>query len=184
VALRQRSNGEVRINAPGSQRIRFQHDGSIARMTITPNGNTIIAGVNELGGSAAGDVLQVNGSAFKNDGNSQWSFTSDVQVKEHVRDLEYGLEQVLKVRPVRFSYNGKAGTRAGAENIGIIGQEIESIFPEMIDRVPVRDEELETPELRVFNGSGLQFVLVNAVKELAARVAKLEAERNRATEAE
>lgn len=182
IALRQRSNGEVRINAPGTQRIRFQQDGSIARMTIIPNGNVVIGGVNQLGGANAGHRLQVAGGAFKNDGSGQWAFTSDRQVKDHIRELDYGLDKVLQVQPVRFCYNGKAGTEAGAENIGIIGQEIEEIFPEMVRRVPVQGEDdLESDDLCVFDGSALQFILVNAIKELAAKVEKLEADLDAAT---
>jgi len=57
----------------------------------------------------------------------------------------------------------------------VLGQEIEKIFPEMIRRVPGGlDGEPGTEDLRIYDGSALTFVLVNAVKELAGKVEQLE----------
>jgi len=79
------------------------------------------------------------------------------------------------VRPVRFRYNGRAGTPAGQESVGVLGQEIEKVFPEMIRRVPGGlDGEPDVEDLRIYDGSALPFVLVNAVKELAGKVEQLE----------
>jgi hypothetical protein len=92
-----------------------------------------------------------------------------------VRDLETGLAELRQVRPVRFRYNGRAGTTAGLGGVGVLGQEIETVFPEMIRRVAMGDGADPGPEdMRVFDGSALTFVLVNAVKELAAKVDRLE----------
>jgi hypothetical protein len=76
---------------------------------------------------------------------------------------------------VRFRYNGRAGTPTGQEGVGVLGQEIEQIFPEMIRRVPGgMDGETDAEDLRIYDGSALTFVLVNAVKELAGKVERLE----------
>ena len=81
--------------------------------------------------------------------------------------------QLRHVRPVRFRYNGRAGTQAGRASIGVLGQEIETVVPDTIQHVKVaNDPELE--DLRVFDPSALTYVLINAVKELAARVERLE----------
>jgi hypothetical protein len=79
------------------------------------------------------------------------------------------------VRPVRFRYNGRAGTIPGHEGVGVLGQEIEKIFPKMIRRLPGGlDGEPDLKDLRIYDGSALTFVLVNAVKELAGKVEQLE----------
>ena len=92
-----------------------------------------------------------------------------------MRDLEVGLAQLRQVRPVRFRCNGRAGTPAGLAGVGVIGQEIEKIFPEMIRRVPGGvDGEPGLEDLRIYDGSALTYVLVNAVKELAGKVEQLE----------
>ena len=53
----------------------------------------------------------------------------------------------------------------------MLGQEVEKVFPEMIRRVP---GEPGLQDLRIYDGSALTFVLVNAVKELAGKVEQLE----------
>jgi hypothetical protein len=63
----------------------------------------------------------------------------------------------------------------GQEGIGVLGQEIEEIFPEMIRKVRGGlDGEPGIEDLRIYDGSALTFVLVNAVKELAVKVEQLE----------
>jgi hypothetical protein len=89
--------------------------------------------------------------------------------------LDVGLAQLRQVRPVRFRCNGRAGTPAGRAGVGVIGQEIEKILPELIRRVPgdvVGEPDLK--DLLIYDGSALTYVLVNAVKELAGKVEQLE----------
>ncbi len=172
-AIRQSPQGATHINAADGQVVSFRQNGSV-RMALSTTGQVIVAGESNLTGSA-NQALQVNGSAFKNDGNAAWAFTSDARVKEDVRDLEVGLTQLRRVRPVRYRYNGRAGTRAGLPGIGVLGQEIEEIFPETIERTSAyANAENEIEDLRIFNPSALTFVLINAVKELADKVEKLE----------
>jgi hypothetical protein len=172
-AIRQSPQGATHINAADGQVVSLRQNGSV-RMALSTTGQLIVGGESNLTGSAS-QPLQVNGSAFKNDGTGTWAFTSDARVKEHVRDLDVGLQHLRRVRPVRYRYNGRAGTRAGLQGVGILGQEIEKIFPESIERVSAAETpENEIEDLRIFNPSVLTFVLINAVKELAEKVEKLE----------
>jgi hypothetical protein len=64
---------------------------------------------------------------------------------------------------------------AGTEYVGLVAQSVKSIMPELvtlaageIDGVPVND-------LHILNGTPLVYALINAVKELAAKVEALEA---------
>lgn len=176
-ALRQRANGEVFLNAPANRRLRIGQDGSVTpAVGIATNGNVVVGNADNLPGGT-GHRLQVNGTAAKNAGGATWDVLSDARVKEDVRDLEFGLSQLLAVRPVRFRFNGRAGTPAGREEVGIIGQEIEAVFPEMVERVrgALDAGGEERDDLRMYNASALTYVLVNAVKELAAKVERLEA---------
>jgi hypothetical protein len=171
-ALRQGPRGDVQINAAAGRQVTILQNGDSPRLGISATGNVIIGGESELGGAA---ILQVNGDACKMNGGGNWSVCSDARLKENVRDLEAGLAQLRRVRPVRFCYNGRAGTVAGHEGVGVLGQEIEKIFPEMIRRIPNDlDGEPDTEDLRIYDGSALTFVLVNAVKELAGKVEQLE----------
>lgn len=172
-ALRQAPDGSVSVNSAAAERLSLRQ-GDAARLGISVTGQVIVGGENNLAGSA-NQALQVSGSAFKNDGNANWAFTSDARVKEDIRDLEVGLAELRRVRPVRYRYNGRANTQAGLECVGVLGQEIEQIFPETIEKVPASGTGEDTiDDLRVFNPSALTFVLINAIKELAQKVESLE----------
>jgi hypothetical protein len=175
-ALRQATTGAVHLNAPTGQIVSIRQGGATARLAVSTAGNVIVGSESELAnipnppGTA---VLQVSGDAFKSTGNANWLITSDARLKDDVRDLEAGLSELRRVRTVRFRYNGRAGTSAGADGVGVIGQEIETIFPETIKRGSAPGDP-GLADLRVFDSSMLTYVLINAVKELAARVERLE----------
>jgi hypothetical protein len=170
-ALRQGPRGDVDINAAAGRSVSIRQNGDPIRLGISAVGNVVVGDNIDLVDTA---VLQVKGDVFSSTGKFVGP-PSDARLKEDVRDLEAGLAQLRRVRPVRFRYNGRAGTIAGQESVGVIGQELEKIFPEMIRRIPARvDGEPDTDDLRIYDGSALIFVLVNAVKELAEKVEQLE----------
>jgi hypothetical protein len=171
-ALRQSPNGAVHVNAPAGQVIGFRQGGTAIRLGVSANGNVVVGSEADLPGAGAA-IFQVAGSAFKNDGSGAWTFSSDARVKEDVQDLELGLAELRQVRPVRFRYNGRGGTPAGQAGVGVLGQEIETIVPETVKRVSVADDP-GLDDMRVFDPSALTYVLINAVKELDARVEQLE----------
>jgi hypothetical protein len=174
-ALRQGPNGNVHINAAIGQPVSIRQSGSNVRLGVSAAGNVVVGSETDLAVAPPTTALQVVGGAFKNTGSGSWLIPSDTRLKEDVRELEAGLAQLRRVRPVRFRYNGRAGTPAGQEGVGVLGQEIEKIFPEMIRRVSGGlDGEPDTEDLRIYDGSALTFVLVNAVKELAGKVEQLE----------
>jgi hypothetical protein len=174
-ALRQGPNGDVDVNASQGRSVRIRQNGSSVRLGISPAGNVVIGSDSDLPGAPANCTLQVAGDAFKLAGGASWQTVSDARLKEDVRDLEAGLEEIKRVRPVRFRYNGRAGTPAGREGVGVLAQEIERVLPETVCAASCG--ELGDPELqsiRVFDASALTFVLINAVKELAGKVERLE----------
>lgn len=172
-AIRQSPQGATHINAADQQVLSLRQNGGV-RMGISTTGQVIIGGETNVTGSA-NQILQVSGSAYKNDTKATWDNNSDARVKENIRDLEAGLAQLRRVRPVRYRYNGRASTRAGLEGVGVIAQEIEQVFPETVERVPTATAaEGDIDDLRIFNPSMLTFVLINAVNELAEKVERLE----------
>jgi len=134
--------------------------------------------------SPAGDLL-ITGTATK-PGGGAWTATSDARIKDVLGDYTHGLAQVMQLLPVRYTFKGNYSKQATGplphqqlaeeqrEFVGLIAQQAEVPMPEMvttevgfIDGKPVAD-------LRVLDTTALVFALVNACKELAARVAALE----------
>ena len=153
----------------------------------------------------SGATFLTTNNAYK-PGGGPWSDSSDARIKNVLGDYTRGLDAILQLQPVRFTFKGNdtveppsetfvvdgevktkrsvtpapyqnsahalvAGTR---EFSGLIAQAVEGVMPEMvrlregyIDGQPVSD-------LRDLDTTPLLFALVNAVKELAARVEQLE----------
>jgi hypothetical protein len=118
--------------------------------------------------------LHVNGSAGKPGGGS-WSVASDLRLKNVDGAYTRGLEDLIRLRPVRFHY--KAGNSRGLpgadEEIGFVAQEAREAFPESV--IENADGYLD------FNMHAVNVALVNAVKELKKRL-DAERERNEALE--
>jgi hypothetical protein len=101
-----------------------------------------------------------------------WLTFSDRRVKEDIAPYEHGLEAILALAPVQFRY--RAGTPfADAERtvrLGLIAQDVEPVLPELVGSTWFGGEALAT-----ISPGNLVYALINAAKELAARVAALEA---------
>jgi hypothetical protein len=85
--------------------------------------------------------------------------SSDARLKSDIETIVDALALVSALRGVRF-------TMDGTRQIGVIAQEVEAVLPEV-----VRDNEAGQLSVAYGNITGL---LIEAVKELAARVAALE----------
>jgi hypothetical protein len=116
-----------------------------------------------------------NGGAAKPGGGS-FTATSDARVKDVVGVYERGLDDILQLNPVRFTYNGKAETPTdGQERVGLLAQEVRQIIPEMVssrlDKLNKEDEQ--HTEILMVDPSDLVFALVNACRDLKEQVSSL-----------
>ena len=94
------------------------------------------------------------------------SFTpSDIRLKSHVTPLTHVLEKLAQLRGVSFEWNEAAapltGRTPGQRDIGVIAQEIEALFPELITTWGAEGYKAVAYEK-------LTGVLLAAVKELKA----------------
>ena len=88
------------------------------------------------------------------------TIASDARLKENVKDLNYGLKDVLDIRPVSFDWKEK---RNGQHDIGVIAQEIEKIIPEVVVEVDTLNSGEETH--KTVDYAKLTSVLIKAVQE-------------------
>ena len=72
----------------------------------------------------------VSGSIYST--NTSISSISDGRLKENVRDLDTGLEQVLALQPRRFDWKENEGT-GQKDAIGFVAQEVEAVLPDVIN---------------------------------------------------
>ena len=95
--------------------------------------------------------------------------TSDARFKQHVRPLAGALAGVRALRPVRYDWNAlgqQHGGTAGTEQVGLLAQEVEQVYPELVST--------DAQGYKAVNYAQLTPVLIGAIKELAARNASLE----------
>lgn len=100
------------------------------------------------------------------DGSSTlYSTSSDYRLKENLRELEDGIDNVLKMKPLR--YNWKAD---GREGIGFIAHELSEIVPEAVTgEKDAVDEEGKIKPQAVDYGRITPY-LVKAIQELVEEV--------------
>ena len=92
-------------------------------------------------------------------------YSSDAQFKDNVETLEGALDKVKAIRGVRFDWNDKQDVFEG-HDIGVIAQEVEAVLPELV-------HYREHNDSKAVDYVKLTAVLIEAVKELAAKVEEL-----------
>jgi hypothetical protein len=111
-------------------------------------------------------------------GTTAWTNISDERTKKNVQNYPYGLSELSQLRTVTYQFNGQYGTTNEEKvNVGLIAQEVQNTsFSDMVSKwVHTNKETGEQTELLSINTTPLVFALINAVKELDARVKALEA---------
>ena len=103
------------------------------------------------------DMSEAGAATF----NDNVTAYSDERLKENIRTIENGLDKVEQLRGVTY-------TRDEKESIGVIAQEVEKILPEI---VLTADDEMGTKSV---DYGRLTAVLIEAVKDLSAKVKELE----------
>ena len=125
------------------------------------------------------------GSCYQGDNTTAWSTMSDRRLKKNIVDNSKGLAEIDQLRVTNFEYRAREeidmsefplandpgqvvlGEGNGGVHTGVIAQEIEAVLPECIK---VSDRGAKT-----VNTDPIMWALVNAVKELSAKVKALEA---------
>jgi hypothetical protein len=140
---------------------------------------TFATATGRLGIGTATPAFQLQlstGPAAKPDG-TLWTVASDVRLKTVLGPFTDGLAVLEQLAPVRFLYNGQGGIPATTEaQIGFVAQDVQPVAPYLVGSYPGRltPEDAEDTAILTYEGHALAFVLLNAVRELAARLTALE----------
>ena len=93
-------------------------------------------------------------------------YSSDKQFKDNIVTLDGALDKVKAIRGVRFDWNDKQDVYEG-HDIGVVAQEVEAVLPELV-------HYREHNNSKAVDYVKLTAVLIEAVKELSAKVDALE----------
>jgi hypothetical protein len=126
-------------------------------------------------GGSTGFINPNGGSLYQGNNSSSWATTSDQRLKKNIADNNDGLNKINSIRVRNFEYRlpeeitelpqAQAIQKSGVQ-LGVIAQELQAVLPECV-------KQESTGVLRV-DADNLTWYLINAVKELTARVKQLE----------
>ena len=104
------------------------------------------------------------------------SSLSDERDKDNIVDLNWGLQFIEDLRPVKFDWARRDGSMVGRVDIGFIAQELDSVEDKYESHEYTRLVSHENPDKLEADPMKTYPILIKAVQELSARVAELEEE--------
>jgi hypothetical protein len=165
-------DGAPSTNVPARLSVILQNGTStVTPLTIKSSGNV---GIGTTGPSYQ---LQLSSDSAAKPTTNTWTIASDARIKTNIAPYTKGLAAIKQVNPITYDYNGKGGIPAGPGGVSIIAQNLAPIFPECVGtyRAKLNPDDTEETDIYNYNGHAITFALINATKELAAKVEALEA---------
>jgi hypothetical protein len=162
----------------GSERVRITTNAEVL-FEKTTNSYTTYGGMyragsfHSAGGSDFMNCYSTSGSAYRfyvsNTGTIFATSTtitaiSDQRLKENVRDLDFGLSEIMSLQPRKFDWKKGKGLDK-KDDVGFIAQEFETVFPNSVNTSKAGADGIE---YKTVNHSELIPTLVKAIQELKA----------------
>jgi trimeric autotransporter adhesin len=114
--------------------------------------------------------LQLASNSAAKPGSSSWTVASDQRLKQDVKGFTDGLSMVRGIRPVTYHYNKASGYDPNPEYVGVLAQELREVAPYMVHETQLTTPEGKSGDYLAVDFGAMDFVLVNAVKELDAEL--------------
>src|SRR5204863_8282055 len=134
---------------PGTSNLSFAT--AVGAGAVVNSSNTVV-----LGRSA--DTVIVPGT---------FSNPSDARLKTGITNLRYGLSEVMRLRPVTWTWKDRPGGKIG---LGLVAQDVKPILPELVEQSMDKDQTLS------MNYLGLLPVVIKAIQEQQATITSLRSE--------
>src|SRR3989440_2417327 len=131
---------------PGTSNLSFAT--AVGAGAVVNSSNTVV-----LGRSA--DTVIVPGT---------FSNPSDARLKTGITNLHYGLSEVMRLRPVTWTWKDRPGGKTG---LGLIAQDVKPVLPELVEQGTDKDHMLS------MNYIGLLPIVIKAIQEQQANVTGL-----------
>jgi hypothetical protein len=128
---------------------------------------------NELVVSNVGDLTITGSNATKNTG-TVWINPSDPRLKQDTAPYAAGLAEICLLEPITYRLKARPETLC----YGFDASAVRDVFPECVTETRMQlapDDAEETDDVLTFDMHPILVALVTAVKDLAAKVAALEA---------
>jgi hypothetical protein len=110
-------------------------------------------------------LVVVNGSGTY---SGTWTQASDERYKKDIESLDREIDNVLKLNPVRYNWKKEEYPNknfSDEKSIGLIGQEVEQIYPEIV--------KTDSDGYKSIDYSKLSVILLSAIKEQQKEIEEL-----------
>ena len=167
--------GILNNTSANNSRVDVETTGTIIRRNV--NDSNVVLKVQQTNASASGRLQEwilssttlayvTNAGDFFNAGGT-YGTISDLRVKENIVEARDYTDDIMKLRVVKYSL--KKDKEAQATKLGFIAQEVEEVFPNMIET----SETEEIKDLKSIKMSVLIPMLVKTIQELKKEVDEL-----------
>ena len=122
-----------------------------------------------------GIVFVVQGGGNSYNLNGVWGSISDARVKENIIDSRDYLEDLNKLRVVKYSL--KADKLSSPNQLGLLAQEVEQVFPGLINtglNNYVTDENGNSFQTKAIKHSVINMMMLKSIQELYSKIKGLE----------
>ena len=132
-----------------------------------PGDGTSFNAMDYYNGNLAASMFRIQGNGNVKNYNNSYGALSDLKLKENVVDATPKLDNLMKVRVVNYNLIGDAH-----KQIGVVAQELEKVFPGLVDETPDFDEEGQSLGTATKGVKYSVFVpmLIKAIQELKVEV--------------
>ena len=183
--------GVAEVATPNSSHLVFQTNGN-DRMTIEPGGNIGVgtffpdnlfhidgSGIFypvrlEGAGTADWQIGVSNANFFRlfpgggqwaslDPNTLTWSVNSDRKLKTDITKLESSLDKLMTLDVKRYRYKDRS-----KRTIGLMAQDVEKVFPELVRDEQISDENTET--VKSLNYSSFIYINIKAIQELNNKI--------------
>ena len=127
-------------------------------------------------GSSTGFINPNGGGVYQGNNSATWNVSSDQRLKKNIVDNNVGLDKVIQIQVRNFEYRTvdeiidlpkHSAIKKQGVQLGVIAQELQDILPDCVKE--------ETTGVLSVNSDNITWHLINAIKELHAKVTALEA---------
>ncbi|MDB4549283.1 tail fiber domain-containing protein [bacterium] len=156
---------ELVSNSNGGQIAKFTHKGTvpygmqIRYSQVSPNttDNYFF-----IGSDSTANRIIIWGNGNVQNQNNSYGALSDIKLKENIVDATPKLDDLMKVKIRNFNLIGDDN-----KQIGVIAQEIEKVFPSLVEDVKEQESEETTKSVKY---SVLVPIMLKAIQELKAEI--------------
>ena len=141
------------------------------------NYQVVIGGDYAVGKGTQTSFLAPSSGAYQGNNSASWSTTSDERLKKNIVDNYQGIELINQIRVRNFEYRiedeiddefkQQRIQREGVQ-VGVIAQELQEVFPDAVTE--------QSSGLLSVDNDELFWYMINAIKQLNAKVEQLEAQ--------